>query len=162
MLPTFGLRPQPLPKPRQNSGVEYPWKRGALLSHLYGYPVSREALPRACSALSSFLVSCTVLLIAVMPWTEYFWNPDEFSHGAPDFELALLTVLTGLCLVLLVLQLCKQNRQLVMSARYWLSLFFRAKPLLRMPRAHSGLISHAHAIPLPSPVLGKYSLPLQI
>jgi hypothetical protein len=105
---------------------------------------------------------CTLALVVVMPWTEYFWHFDRFLHGGQDLELGLLTLLAVLCLTLLLFQHGKKNLQLCLNLRHWLTHIFRSEHAMTLPRSPSGLMAPYHAVPLPSPVLAKYSLPLQV
>ena len=40
-----------------------------------------------------FLIGLTALLIAVSPWTEYYWHFDNFLRGGQDFEFGLLATI---------------------------------------------------------------------
>jgi hypothetical protein len=55
------------------------------------------------------LIVLTALLLAVSPWTEYYWDFDNFLHGGQDFEFGLLATITVFCLVLVLLQHSKQG-----------------------------------------------------
>ena len=44
----------------------------------------------------------TVLVVVVMPWTEYFWHFDKFLRGGQDLEFGFLSVTTLICLILLM------------------------------------------------------------
>lgn len=97
-----------------------------------------------------------------MPWTEYIWNPDNFTHGGPDFELGLLTILTGFCLLLTLLQIGKKNLHLIMALREGLAVLFRPRFFAKKPRTQDGWFLPPHASSLPGPMPARYSLPLQI
>jgi cytochrome bd-type quinol oxidase subunit 2 len=64
---------------------------------------------QACSVAGRVLLLLAAVLLAVTPWTEYFWHFDNFLHGGQDLELGLLSVVTVLCLVLLLVQHGKQR-----------------------------------------------------
>jgi len=96
-----------------------------------------------------------------MPWTEYFWHFDRFLHGGQDIELSLLMVLAALCLMVVLFQHGRKNLQLCFHLRCWLMVLFRSKNVMT-PGSFLGLIAPHHAVPLPSPMLGKYNLPIQI
>ncbi len=117
---------------------------------------------KACFNLSRVFLVCTAVLIAVMPWTEYFWHFDRFLRGGQDFELSLIAVFTSLCLMLLLFQLGQESRQLAIVLRRSLVHIFRTGRPVLLPAACSGLIDSLCAIPLPSPTPGRYSLPLLI
>ena len=136
--------------------------RGWLHNILNGLPRSQETLAQACSLLGSLLVSCTLSLILVMPLTEYFWNPDNFAHGGPDFEFGLLTVLTSFCLLQILLQLGKRNLLLATVLKYWRACLFRAGQSVKPPRGHRGLFLTSLTVPLSCPMTGRYDLPLKI
>ena len=113
------------------------------------------------TAGSRSILVLTGVLLLVMPWTEHFWQFDRFLRGGQDFELSLLCVATILCLVLVLLQHGKSSVKLSLSLRKWLYTVFRRENYLA-PGSLRGLITALHAVIVPSPSLGRYSLPLQI
>ncbi len=102
-----------------------------------------------------------VVLLLVMPWTEYFWNFDKFLRGGQDFEFGLLAIATIFCLVMVMLQHGKCFLRATLSLRKWLSAVFRRDDPVA-PGSFMGLIAAQHAIAVPSPSLGQYTLPLQV
>jgi hypothetical protein len=128
----------------------------------YKLPISQDLRFLADSTVSRLLLSCTLVLILVMPWTEYFWHFDKFLRGGQDFELSLLSLLAVLCLMLVLFQQGKKNVELVLIRGRRLALPFRSRYTAKMPGSHSGLIAPLHAVPLPSPMLGKYNLPIRV
>ena len=103
----------------------------------------------------------TLLVIALMPLTEYLWHFDRFLRGGQDFEFSLLAILTVLCLVLVLFQHGKKDLELLICIRRWLALVFcQAEPAI--PGEFKGLIASAHAEPVPNAALGIYTLPLQV
>ena len=121
---------------------------------------SPERLSAACAALARVLLICTMVLVTIMPWTEYFWHFDRFLHGGQDFELSLLALLTVFCLMLILFQIGSQNVQLRLDLRHWLTVLLRSADA-RMTRALRAGCPHA-VMPLPSVMLDKYNLPLQV
>ena len=102
------------------------------------------------------------VLVVVMPLTESFLRLDDFLHGGQDFELSLLCLLAVFCLMLVLFQQGKKDLQIVLALRLWLATIVCIERTGRMPNASSGLIGPLHAVPLPSPALERYSLPIQI
>jgi len=45
-----------------------------------------------------------LILLVIMPLTEYFWHFDNFLSGGQDFEFGLLAVLAFFGLVFVLLQ----------------------------------------------------------
>ena len=72
------------------------------------------------------LAFLTLLLLAVMPFTEHFWNFDNFCRGGQDFEFSLLAIAMALGLVLLLSLHRKRRLMLVFFIQQWLSLLLRA------------------------------------
>jgi hypothetical protein len=72
------------------------------------------------------LVFLTLLLLAVMPFTEHFWTFDNFCYGGQDFEFGLLAIAMALGLVLLLSLHRKRGLLLVLLIQQWLSLLIRA------------------------------------
>ena len=107
------------------------------------------------------LIGFTVLLIAISPWTEYYWHFDNFLHGGEDFEFGLLATITVFCLVLVLLQHCRQDVMFWFALRRWLSALFR-RPDSASPRLPFRLAMVSHAVLLPDPKSGVYVLPLRI
>jgi hypothetical protein len=107
------------------------------------------------------LIMLTALLIAISPWTEYYWNFDNFLHGGQDFGLGLLATITVFCLVLVLLQHNKQGVTFWFALRRWLSV-----SLPHHGPASSGLsfrlVMASCAVPLPDPKSGLCDLPLRI
>lgn len=107
------------------------------------------------------LILLTALVIAVSPWTEYYWDFDNFLHGGQDFEFGLLATITVLCLVLVLLQQSKQGVKFWFALREWLSVFL-PHPDLASPRLSFSLTMASYAMPLPDPQSGLCDLPLRI
>jgi hypothetical protein len=110
---------------------------------------------QVCSVGGRVLILFTALLLAVTPWTEYLWHFDNFLHGGQDMELGLLSLLTILCLVLVLLQDSKQRVKSMVVIRQWRSsVFDQADPLT--PGSFQGL-----NMVLPGSSLGTYT-PIQV
>jgi hypothetical protein len=114
---------------------------------------------QVCSLGGRVLILLTALLLAVTPWTEYLWHFDNFLHGGQDMELGLLSLLTILCLVLVLLQDSKQRVKSMAVIQQWLSSVLDQTDPLAPGRFH-GLNMALDAIPGSS--LGKYNPPLQV
>ena len=113
-----------------------------------------------CSVGGSVLILLMAVLLAVMPWTEHLWHFDNFLHGGQDMELGLLSLLTILCLVLVLLQDSKQRVKSMVVIRQWLSsVLDQTDPLA--PGSFHGLNMALHAIP-PGSSLGTYNPPTQV
>jgi hypothetical protein len=107
------------------------------------------------------LIVLTALLIAVSPWTEYYWHFDNFLHGGQDFEFGLLSTIMVFCLVLVLIQHSKQGVTFLLALRRWLSVIFR-HPDPASPSLSFRSLKVFHAMPLPNLTLGMYDLPLRI
>ena len=86
---------------------------------------SADSLSPACALLGRLLLFLTALQLAVMPVTEHLWTFDGFLRGGQDFELGVLSLISILCLALLVAQQRRQDVNLLFTLRQWLSLFTR-------------------------------------
>ena len=115
----------------------------------------------ACLLGGRILVLLTIMLVVVMPLTEYLWHFDHFLQGGQDFELGLLSVMTFLCLTLVLFQHGRRSVSFLMALRRWSARIFRASDP-GTPGSLLGLINGLHAVPRPSPALDLYTLPLQI
>lgn len=115
----------------------------------------------ACTVGGRILIVLTALLIAVSPWTEYYWHFDNFLQGGQDFEFGLLSTIMVFCLVLVLMQQSKRGLSFLFLLRRWLSVVFQ--PLEpASPRSSFCRVLIFHAVPLPDLVLGPYNLPLLI
>jgi hypothetical protein len=118
-------------------------------------------MSQAWVVLSRMLILLTGFLVLAMPWTEYFWHFDQFLRGGEDFELSLLAVATIFCLVALLLQHGKKSVAFILAIRRCLSFVFQHDDPAA-PGSFCGLVAASHSVPLPSPALGMYNLPIQI
>jgi len=59
-----------------------------------------------------------------MPVTENLWTWDRFLQGGRDFEVGTITVLSILCLALVLSKNLKQCFDLLLSARRYLAVNF--------------------------------------
>ena len=107
------------------------------------------------------LIVLTALLIAVIPWTEYYWDFDNFLHGGQDLELGLLATITVFCLVLVLLQHNKQGVAFWFALRRWLSISLLYHDPAS-PRLSFRLVMASCAVPLPDPKSGLCDLALRI
>lgn len=115
----------------------------------------------ARAMIGSVLIGLSALLIAVMPWTEYYWQFDNFFHGGQDFEFGLLSTIMVLCLVLLLMQHGKQGVTILLALRRWLWIVFQ-HPDSRSPSLSFRTIMVCYAVSPPDPSSGMYDLPLRI
>ena len=70
-------------------------------------------------SIGHLLVLTAAILLTVMPWTEIHWHFDRFLRGGQDFEFTLLSILTFLCLVLLLTFLNKQSLSILFVLKVW-------------------------------------------
>jgi hypothetical protein len=124
-------------------------------------PTHRDGTFQARALAGRVLIVLTALLIAVSPWTEYYWDFDNFLHGGQDFEFGLLATITVLCLILVLLQHNKQGVTFWFALRRWLSVSL-PHPDHASPRLSFRLVVASYAGPLPDPKSGSYDLPLLI
>jgi hypothetical protein len=120
-----------------------------------------EGMSWIWAAGSRIALLVTAIVVLVMPITEYLWHFDKFLRGGQDFELGLLSVATIFCLAMILLQNGKSSVSLLLSLRKWLCKVFHIED----PAPYGsfmGLIAALHAIAVPSPSLGQYTLPLQV
>lgn len=110
---------------------------------------------------SRLLLAVTMVLVVVMPWTEYFCHFDQFLRGGQDLEIGLLTVASFLCLALVLLEHGRTGVTLLLRVCRWMTAIV-PRPTPGLPGSLLGLIAAAHAAPLPSPALALYSLPIQV
>jgi hypothetical protein len=105
-------------------------------------------------------ISFAVLLVVVMPWTEYFWSFDKFLRGGQDLELTLLGIATVVCLVLFLTQKARSIIALALSSLKSIRRVQQVHPAI--PESFSGLIANIHAGQSPTPALCLYNFPIQI
>jgi hypothetical protein len=123
--------------------------------------IPRDGSFEACAVAGRVLILLTAALLVVMPWTEYYCHFDKFLRGGQDFELGLLSSISIFCLVLVLLQHGRQSVMSLLALLRWLSLIFQhADPAV--PGSLCRLFTALHAVPLPSPALGMYNLPIRI
>jgi hypothetical protein len=120
-----------------------------------------EGLSRAHALGGRALLLFTALLLAVMPWTEYYWHFDRFLRGGQDCEFGILFIATIFSLALVLSQCRKQTTALLHTLRRWISDVFQ-NPDRRALLNLRSLIAALHATLVPDPPLGTFSLPLQI
>jgi len=120
----------------------------------------RDGTFEARAVAGRVLIGLTALLIAVTPWTEYYWHFDNL-HGGEDFEFGLLATITVFCLALVLLQYSRQGVTIWFELRRWLSVLFR-HPDSASPRLSFRSVTVSYAVPLPDPKSGVYVLPLRI
>jgi hypothetical protein len=61
------------------------------------------------------LLLASILLVA-LPFTQYIWTWDGFLRGGHDFETNSLLILSVLCLVLVLVQCCRQRINLLLAS----------------------------------------------
>jgi hypothetical protein len=83
--------------------------------------ITSETLPNRSSLLRSMagrgLILLAALVLVAMPWTEYYWQFDNFLRGGQDMELGVLAVVSILCLVLIFLH--DNKARLTFIAAIW-------------------------------------------
>ena len=119
-----------------------------------------NASSQVCSVAGRVLVLLVALLLVITPWTEYFWHFDNFLHGGQDMEFGLISIVTVLCLVLVLLQDGKQHMTSVVAICRWLSsIFEQAAPLI--PESFFEF-NPANISPPPGSPLDAYNPPIRI
>ena len=121
----------------------------------------RDGTFEARALAGRVLIVLTVLLIAVSPWTEYYWHFDNFLHGGRDFEFGILSTIMLFCLVLVLVQHSKQGVAVLLALRRWLPVIFQ-RPDPACPGLTFTLAKIFHSVPLPNLTLGMCDLPLRI
>jgi hypothetical protein len=117
-------------------------------------------MARIYARIGRLLLILIAVSLITMPLTERIWTWDHFLHGGQDFEFTALAILTTLCLVLVLAQHCKQSVDLLVAARHLFSLICHHFVLARTTRTDTTSTFRNERVS--SPVLGMYSLPLQI
>ena len=107
------------------------------------------------------LIGLTALLIAVSPWTEYYWHFDNFLRGGQDFEFGLLATILVCCLALVLMQHSKQSVSLSFTLRRWLSILFQY-PRTASPKLSLRGVAAFHLVTTPDSAPGILDLPLRI
>jgi hypothetical protein len=107
------------------------------------------------------LIGLTALLIAVSPWTEYYWHFDNFLRGGQDFEFGLLATILVFCLALVLMQHSKQSVSLMFTLRRWLSILFQY-PRTASPKLSLRLIAAFRVASTSDTTPGIFDLPLRI
>ncbi len=111
---------------------------------------------------SRLLLVLTGILLAVSPWTEYFWDWDRFLHGGQDCEFGLLAIALAFGLVLVLSRKCREGLAVLLAMLRLVRFLFRL-PSARAHAPASRPISLSHrAEHLASLVLTMRSLPLRI
>jgi hypothetical protein len=59
-------------------------------------------------------------LLLALPFTQHIWTWDRFLHGGHDFETNMLLILCTLCLVLVLMQVCRQAIKILFAFLDWL------------------------------------------
>jgi hypothetical protein len=114
-----------------------------------------------CVVVARTLTFLTLLLLAVMPFTEHFWIFDNFCRGGQDFEFSLLAIAMALGLVLLLSLHHKQGLTVVLLVQQWLSVILRDTKSTGNSTAQ--LLSDGYAILARSLTpTSKFELPLLI
>ena len=123
--------------------------------------IGLNGLSEAFVAVGRRFVLFAVMLVVLMPLTEYYWTFDKFLRGGQDLEFGLLSLAAVFCLVLV---LCQQRRLgliLILAIRRWLRFAFKHidQPARERSRA---ILASLHVSPLPHPTSAGYILPIQI
>ena len=119
-----------------------------------------NASSQVCSVAGRILILLATLLLVVTPWTEYFWHFDNFLHGGQDMEFGLISIVTVLCLVLVLLQDGKQHMTSLVAICRWLSSILKHAA----PSASESFFEFnpANTSPPPSSSLDAYYPPIRI
>jgi hypothetical protein len=106
------------------------------------------------------LLLFTGLLLAVMPWTEYYWHFDRFLRGGEDFEFAILFVVSILSLAIVLSRCRRQTMAVIHAVRRWIAGV--ARNVTPPSRELQGWKPALFAALFPVPLLRIVNLPLQI
>ena len=123
-------------------------------------PTAFACTARIYARIGRLLLIVIAVSLITMPLTERIWTWDHFLHGGQDFEFTALAILTTLCLVLVLAQHCKQSVDLLLAVRHLFSLIYHDCVLAKTTRSDTSSTFRNERVS--SPVLGMYSLPLQI
>gem|GEM_PF-1903681 len=115
---------------------------------------------RVFAGIGRILLIVTAISLITMPYTQHIWTWDHFLYGGKDFEFTVLTILTSLCLVLLLALHCKQRIALLFAS--WRQCSFVCKERVFASTTRSEPISAFHRDRGSSLALALYTLPLQI
>ena len=105
------------------------------------------------------LLLFTGLLLAIMPWTEYYWHFDKFLRGGEDLEFAILFVLTILSLAIVLSRCRRQTTAIIDSVR---SSIAGIAQNTTFPTGNLHALIAALRALSPVPLLRMDNLPLQI
>jgi hypothetical protein len=122
-------------------------------------PMKKQS--RASAVGGSVLILLTALLVAVTPWTEYFWHFDNFLRGGQDLELSLLSIVTVFSLVLVLSHVGEQRLRSIVAICRFLSSGLEHDDISAFDRLCGSNLS-LDATPLRSSRLAEYNPPLQI
>jgi len=119
-----------------------------------------DGLSQAHAMGGRLLLLFTGLLLAVMPWTEYYWHFDRFLRGGEDFEFAILFVVTILSLAIVLSRCRRQTMAVIHAVRRWIAGV--ARNGTSPSRDLQGWRPALRAALFPVPLLRIVNLPLQI
>jgi hypothetical protein len=123
--------------------------------------IGLNGMSQACVAGGRTFVLFAVMLVVVMPLTEYYWTFDKFLRGGQDLEFGLLALAAVFCLVLVLSQQRRLGVILILAVRRWLRFaFHRAGQAAR--ESSRVILAALHATPWPHPTPAGYILPIQI
>jgi hypothetical protein len=122
--------------------------------------IGLSGLSEACVALGRRFVLFAVILVVLMPLTEYYWTFDKFLRGGQDLEFGLLALAAVFCLVLVLCQQRRLGLMLILALRrcLWFAFSRADQPARETSRV---ILAALHATPLPHPALAG-TLPIQI
>lgn len=86
------------------------WVRGRLHKDVKSRSTDLRVRPDKAGLLiwiGRFLLMLSAISLITAPLTQHLWTWDHFLHGGQDFELAVLMILTVLCMVLVISRHCK-------------------------------------------------------
>jgi hypothetical protein len=102
-----------------------------------------------------------VMVVVLMPLTEYYWTFDKFLRGGQDLEFGLLSLAAVLCLVLVLCQQRRLGLSLILALRRWLRFAFRRADRFAHNRSRE-ILAALHVAPVPHPTLAGHAFPIQI
>lgn len=111
---------------------------------------------------SRSLIAFIAVLLAVMPWTEHFYQFDRFLRGGQDCEFGLLALATFFCMVLVISHGFRLRIASMLAMLRWFARVFVGDECLTDWHVGGGVLALADVSPVWSPAYGRLRLPLQI
>lgn len=111
-------------------------------------------------AIGRFLLAIAAISALTTPITQDLWTWDHFLRGGQDFETGMLTIVSILCLSVLLSQLCRIDIDLLFSVHQVLAFIFKHGELPGNSPVRAFFIFRMERVN--GAALGRYSLPMKI